>query len=94
MPRYFIKLFSQSVIERNQVLPVAVSQQGEWIFYLCLYLDPKKWCWSRCSYCMELEVCCVLWRSIQKAHSAHSSRSRAGIRGRGLESGDLSLSIK
>lgn len=43
---------------------------------------------------MELELCSVLWRSIQKAHSAHSSRSRAGIRGRGLESGDLSLSIK
>lgn len=42
MPRYFIKLFSQSVMERNQVLPVAVSQQGEWIFYLCLYLDKKK----------------------------------------------------
>lgn len=43
---------------------------------------------------MELELCCVLWRSIQKTHSAHSSRSRAGIRSRGLESGDLSLSIK
>lgn len=42
MPRYFIKLFSQSVMERNQVLPVAVAQQGEWICYLCLYLDQKK----------------------------------------------------